>query len=109
MRQVRASVGRVLPEDDMISLGNEGLAVAMMRFEPGRGVEFAFDANVVASPTPTQLARPGSTSQPRRFPLLYRDVVLAPTSEPPPHDNRHAGLSIVRSSTSRVARTTMCA
>ena len=38
--QVRASVGGVLPKDDMISLGNEGLVDAMMRYEPGRGVEF---------------------------------------------------------------------
>ena len=40
VRQLRAWRRCVLSHDDMVSLGNEGLVDAMMRFDPSRGVEF---------------------------------------------------------------------
>ena len=38
--QLEARFGRVISHDDMVSLGNEGLVDAMLRFDPDRGVDF---------------------------------------------------------------------
>lgn len=40
VRQVRGSVGEVLPHDELVSFGREGLLEAARRYDPERGVPF---------------------------------------------------------------------
>lgn len=48
VRQLEASIGTVLPREDMVSLGRRGLLDAISRFDPSRGASFSSRATSVA-------------------------------------------------------------